>query len=384
MVGGFYQYNDLESAEHVVVFGNALPQGIFDIRTRSLSAFAQADYDFGNGLNASVGIRYTDDKKTQKVNLSPKFLPELRSDNWSPEITLSYQPTNELNIYASYKEGYKSGSFQVASIPFGGQIANPAVAVVDNSYLPETVSGFEAGVKAELFDRQLRVDLTAYTYKYNDLQLSQLDPATAVNRINNASGARIKGIEFSANYSPFEIPGLRLFATVAFNDAKYSDFIAGCYTGQTLAQGCTIDGPDANTVPDQQSLAGKPMMKAPKWTLSTGMSLSTGIGSGMKLGFDPRFVYETKSFLSQDNIPWGMRPSGGMLDATLTLGAEDGGWEIGLVGKNLTNKLYPGHLIQAFGSGSGATTGTTVGSPADLIVYGQRGREIRVRGTVRF
>lgn len=389
MFGGFYQYNDLENIEHVLRYNPAtavftsLPSATWDVRSRALSAFAQASLDVVDALNVSAGVRYTDDTKRQTVSLSGKFLPKIHFTDLSPELTVAYRPNSGLNIFASYKQGYKSGGFQVSSLTFLGAIADPAVTLIDNSYKPETVEGFEGGFKAAVLDRQLRLEGTLYSYLYKGLQLSALDPQTATTRISNASSARVKGAEFSASFSPRAVPGLRLFSTVAYNDARYQDFIAGCFVGQTLAQGCTIDSVDAGTVPDQQSLAGKPLMKAPKWSASTGFNLSTDVGSGLKLGLDGHLAYESPSFLTQENIPWGIHPRTYLLDAGFSIGSSSGSWEVGIVGKNLTNKRYGGHGIQAFGSGNAATTGTAIGAPSDFVAYTTRGREIRLRITLR-
>src|SRR5690606_31224747 len=89
------------------------------------------------------------------------LVPLLKTkDSWkdfSPEVTVSYKPTPSVNIFASYKQGFLSGGFNSSSSSFS------TAPNLDLSYDPQTIEGFEAGIKAELFDRRLFVNFAAYT-----------------------------------------------------------------------------------------------------------------------------------------------------------------------------------------------------------------------------
>ncbi|MDX3911692.1 MAG: TonB-dependent receptor [Sphingobium sp.] len=389
MVGGFYQHDSLDDTEQVVRYAPTTnvfavsPRSVWNVKGESLSAFAQGSVKFLSDFSFSAGVRYSKDVKTQDVNLSDKFVPRRKFTDVSPEFTLSYQPSRNINVFASFKEAYKSGSFQVTSLGFLGPIANPATITIDNSYNPETVSGFEGGIKAALFDRQLRVEASVYNYLYKDLQLSVLDPVLSTNRISNAAAARVKGAELSFNFAPSSIPSLRLFTALAYNKGRYKDFIATCFVGQTIAQGCTIDGPDAGTVPDLQSFTGRPMFKAPKLSGNIGFSLNREVGSDLSIGLNGQALYQSKSFLAQEEAPWGIRRETVLLDAGFSLGASNRRWEVGVIGKNLTNNRYPIHGAQESNTGNPATTGTTVGVPSDYNGYVSRGREVRLYVTFR-
>jgi outer membrane receptor protein involved in Fe transport len=96
------------------------------------------------------------------------------------------------------------------------------------------------GFKGYVFDRQLRFDLTGYYYKYKGLQLSVFDPLTVSQTTRNAAGAKVRGIELNGVVKPDTMRGLELRGSVAYNKATYTDFIGGCYPGQTIAQGCNL------------------------------------------------------------------------------------------------------------------------------------------------
>ena len=204
-------------------------------------------------LEVTVGGRYSHEKKRLPLVMSGGGLGETypvaiptpilddttivnlakSKDTWkdfSPEITASYRPNRNLTIFASYKQGFLSGGFNSSSVSFND------AANLDLSYDPQTIEGFEAGVKSALFDNTLFLNFAAYTYKVDDLQVSQFTNATAT--IRNAGAVKIKGVEADFTYNT-PVDGLTIRGAAAYNKGKYSSFPdAPCYNGQTPAQGC--------------------------------------------------------------------------------------------------------------------------------------------------
>ncbi|MEP6786106.1 MAG: TonB-dependent receptor [Sphingomonadales bacterium] len=391
MMGGFYQRDNLVVLEQGVINAAALaplsPYWTFPLRSQAVSAFGQMDWDITQKLSLSAGVRYSRDRKYQDI-VPPAGLPNkfttksVEFENWSPEATLSYKPSEDANLFVSFKQGYKSGAYQIGFNTYSAALADPAITDIPGFYLPETVKGFEGGLKARLFDRQLRLNLAAYTYKYSNLQLSRLDPATIVLLILNASSARVKGLEGDLSFSPRGIRGLTLNASAALNSAKYdSPFLAACYVGQTVADGCTVDGPDAGVVPDQQEMLGRPLPRAPEFSASAGVSYDTAVGGNMRAKFNLNGIYTSKYFLSQELNPIGFTPQRFLLDGSVSVGSESGGFEVALIGRNLTDRHFAFSGFQSPGTGSG--TGTAGGVLPDFEGPVARGREIWLKITIR-
>ena len=120
--------------------------------------------------------------------------------------------------YVAYKTGYKSGGISTPATISNAYIANPPVL----TFKPEKSKGFEAGLKAELFDRTLRFDATVYSYKLSNLQLTSFDAALVAYFIKNAGKARTRGFESSATWQV--TPELTLNGGFAYNDGKFTDF----------------------------------------------------------------------------------------------------------------------------------------------------------------
>lgn len=158
------------------------------IKNTAWSFFGQAIWNITDRIELAGGVRYTDEKKTTRqgnlyadarlpasLNVMPQgiFLTNRFEDtNWSPEATLSYKPTPDLNIYAAYKTGYKSGG---ASIP-----TTITANLTDESigFGPEESEGGEIGFKGRALDGRMTFSSVLYKYKLKGLQLVM--PETAL------------------------------------------------------------------------------------------------------------------------------------------------------------------------------------------------------------
>jgi iron complex outermembrane recepter protein len=313
-------------------------------------------------LELAGGARYTYEEKNITAentyvnplvgplfNLRPAGLPQMlgfRGHNVSPEATLSWTPREGTLIYAAYKTGYKSGG---ASNPSRLSANTPDADLI---YGPEKSKGGEIGVKTYLADRTVRVEATAYSYLYGDLQVSSFDVTanngTGASRITNAASARIKGIEFSGEWRP--VAGLRLTGQAVYNIAKFKAFPnATCYTGQPVGGASSCQpifrpnpaNPGAPILAGtRQDLAGSPLTRAPKWALMFGGSYDTAVTSDLTFGIDANANRTSGYFTQDDYNPDSFQRGFWLLNGGLRLSSEHSGWEIGLVGRNLANRYY--------------------------------------------
>lgn len=289
-------------------------------------------------------------------------------DDFSPEATITYRPDENLTVFGSYKHGFLSGGFNSSSV-------NLSLPNLDLSYKPQTISGFEAGVKARVADGALLLNAAAYTYTIKDLQVINFVNATST--IRNAAEAKVKGFEVDFNYrTPMD--GLSIFGAAAYNKAEYGSFPgAPCYNGQTPAQGCTIIGGNPT-----QNLAGAPVARSPEWNLSGGFDFETPIGTDLKLGLTGGVIHSSSYLTDTSGSPFGRQPAYTLLDGSIRLGAENDRWQLALIGRNLTNKFYFVASSDAPFTGSG--TGTAAGVLGDRFASLSRGREIMVQATFKF
>lgn len=392
-LGGFYETMDRRNdTDSLIALVGATPEGLpgagrFDnyhsrntAKAETLSGFGQVRWEITDQLELAGGVRYTKETRKQQienifvnpnvipllgnfVNPGEQFQAEFRDSNWSPEISLSYKPSDTSLLYAAYKTGYKSGGFPSVQI-FKYNPDGRLPVGSDFQFGPERAKGGEVGFKAQLFDRSLRVEAVAYLYDYKDLQQSVFNPATFSFFIFNAANARVKGLELQTEWAATH--ELRLNASVAYNDAKFRNYPNGaCWPGQTAAEGC---------VASAQDLTGARLPRAPKWDLLAGISYDTAVSDTLNIGLSGDVSYRSSYITQENQAPYAVQKDFALLNAGIRLYAADNSWELALIGRNLTNK----YIVDL-------STNTTFASTNDQMhAATPRTRQVKLQGMYRF
>ncbi|MDB5713964.1 MAG: hypothetical protein JWO15_1361 [Sphingomonadales bacterium] len=385
LVGGFYQ-----NAGLLIYNFNTPSMGArFDQRigTRAASVFGQAIWDITDKLELSGGARYSTERRTFNVDRAgvpqPTKVPKNTYHDVSPEVTLTFRPSQRATVYASFKQGFKSGGFNPRYL--GG---NPIVAPGDDlSFAPESTSGGEVGAKGELLNRSLRMALAVYNYKYQDLQVSSVDNSTSVAtvRVQNAATARAKGVEWDMTFSPQAVSGFRINSSVNYSDARYLKFTSPCYVGQTIADGCNmvLAGNGRYT---SQDLSGQRLTNSAKWSMSFGANYELPLSSsGLMLGFAADTKHETSYNPLPEKDPLVNQRGYWLVNGSVRLFSANRRWEIALIGRNLTKVFRAIESTSASFTGSGALTGTvTTGGRPDYTGNLLAPRSIMTQASFRF
>lgn len=289
--------------------------------TNAGAAFGQVDFHILPQLTFSVGARYSSERKTidesQQLDTTRTYSPTapiipFRSNSdgktWSsfdPKATLEFRPVKGVLAYATYSQAFKSGGFNLGGFqaPFN----------------PERLTSYEVGLKADLFDRRLRTNISLFHYDYKDLQVSIVNGTVVT--IVNAATARVQGIEAEIEALPFD--HFRLQATGALLDGKYRSF-----------RTADPSRPDLGV----QNLAGNRLTQSPPytftfaaeydWDLAKGNLSLRGEVSGIgRVYFGP---FERRDTMSNPYV---------LSNAYLTY-KDSSGWSGSLFVRNLTDKLY--------------------------------------------
>jgi iron complex outermembrane receptor protein len=407
MLGGYYQRNTMMNKLAVdtnqalgLPLGPVLLAAQHYVFARASSLFGQLIWNITDKIELAGGARWTDETRNHEqynLNLAQGPLgrtalidPRINSDNLSPEVSLTYKPTDDFTVFGSYKKGFKSGSFN--SSTFIG-------ATTKASFNDEEVTGGEVGIKARLLDRQLLLNLAGYHYRYEDLQVGALElqqlPAgggvTYNLRTINAAAAKVDGVDFDATFSPSAIRGLSLFGAVNYNRARYGSFPnAPCGNGQTAAQGCDQLLSASTGRFTAQDLSGRPLVKAPDWSANFSTDYDMPLANDLTLALGANVTYSSKYSTVLIDTPGFEQKAYSMFGANAALKGRDDAWEIALIGKNLANKyvaswctnsnLQNATILGGQTSG-GATSGPAGGDEGACSV--QRGRELWLRLMVR-
>jgi iron complex outermembrane receptor protein len=373
MLGLFYQnakeYNRVFIPANV---GLGLPPELNAVKhyveIQSYSGFGQVTYDPIPEIEIAAGARWTDEQRQHqeynfdtafggvlgRVPLSPANA-KLSEFNVSPEASITYKPTDTDTVYATYKQGFKAGSFDAINFAPDSE---------PQSYGDERVNGFEVGYKTVKADGNLALNIAAYSYKYNNLQVGANilshppgQPAVFQSITINAASADVQGIDLDATYTVPSITGLTLKATTNYNDAHYSKFdTAPCGNAQTIAEGCNqLLNPSTGQY-GAQDLSGRGLVRAPLWASTFGADYNTTVWNDKTLVLGANMNYTDSYQTALPDLPHFRQPGFEKYDANITLIGANDGWEASVIGTNITNKL-----TMAWCANSNARNGTILG-----------------------
>jgi len=197
---------------------------------------------------------------------------------------IAWQPTPDINTYASYTHGYKSGGFNLdasASASTGAVDATGAPIGLEPRFLSETVDAYEIGLKATLFGGRGTLNISAFHQNLSNFQV--LEFTGVAFQTFNVPTALSTGaeVEFQAQVTD----GLAINLAGTYTDARYPD---DCDDGFR-----NIAGP-AVPLAQVTSLCGFDLTNAPDFVGNAGFVYTTEINSdGWSMTASGNVRYET-------------------------------------------------------------------------------------------
>lgn len=367
-VGGFYFEKESRNISRVTLPTlNFLENNFVPATTKA--AFANIEVTPVPALTILGGIRYTDQSKTFTYG---RFgIPGSSSGGVVPPAV---GPLNGLSkTYAGDRVDYRLGAqFRVSDdVMIYGQMAtgfkgggvNPRPFIVEQAleHGPETLTAYEVGFKSDFLDRKVRLNVSAFLNKYNDILVTTsscplptanpndgnaLTPAAPCALPLNAGKADVKGFEAELNLRP--IDGLTIDASLAYLEFAYKSINAAA-----VSSGIGIEDNGMYIIP---------------WSWSIGAQYEIDMGS--KGTLTPRFdiSHDDGYHRNANNVDavtgktdiFGFIPARTLLNGRLTYRTADEDWELALEVRNITDKLYYNDIFDNRGS-----TNSIQGSPGE-------------------
>ncbi|ARR54757.1 TonB dependent receptor [Rhizorhabdus wittichii DC-6] len=344
LVGSYYFNYDYDRFNRSTTLG--APSTTYqEGETKSYALFAHAEFDILSNLNLSGGIRQTWDRKTHLSRaqrffsgIDPEFSQRHAWDNISYDVTLNYNITPNNMIYVRRATGYRGGGFTGV----------PATALAVSTADPETVGAWEFGSKNDFFNHRLRINLSVFRNKFQDLQRVITVPVDVapffVQRLLNVASGITQGAEVELQARP--VSGLTLRANLGYLDAKYTQFNAN------------VTGNLANGNADLTFLR---FPYTSKWTAQFGATYEADLGSSGKLVFSADYNYRSRYNVTDLNYAFGEQKGFGLLSGTITWRDADDRYSVSVFGRNLTDKFY----IDGGDAVGGLTTYVSDGPPRE-------------------
>ncbi|SEN76689.1 iron complex outermembrane recepter protein [bacterium A37T11] len=285
--------------------------------TRGVAFFGQANYQIAEALKVTTGLRY-DYEYNKLTNLGEYEKDETMSvtepysagsthySSFSPSASLLYTLNTASNVYFSYSMGFRPGGLTQVSGETG------------QAFLPfksEYSNNYEVGIKNELWDHRLRINLAAFLSGIRDAQVPTLVLPEAITVTKNTGKMNSKGLELETEANPAK--HVRILYSFGYTHATYSDYnTAGENENVQLKGNKPVFTPDITS------------MLAIQYEISISSSVLIKVGGGWKaVG---KQYYDLANQISQGSYH--------LFNANL--GADVCGYELTFWGQNLADKTY--------------------------------------------
>ena len=310
------------------------------------SVFGQADINLDGNWRRTVGARYSsEDKEGSRtltldgtgtalagspllnilwagvLNVGPHSIASSRSENsFDPMVRLSYDLSDNSQMYVSYTEGSKAGGFDIRGNSIPG---TPLVSSEGGwEFEEENATNIEWGYKMK--SDRAQFDFTYFSTEYDDLQTSVFDGVLGF-KVGNASAAELDGFEMQGRYLLAE--GFEFYASLASLDYKFTDWKnSQCAYGEAPTNGIYCDR------------SGASVIFAPENTGNVGFDYETVLSNNWVFDANLNVDYSSEYYVTT-NLDKNIE-EGGYSKVGLVLGLEssDGKWRLSLIGDNLTDE----------------------------------------------
>jgi iron complex outermembrane receptor protein len=371
------------NAPGATFFGTGYNDG-YQQTARSFALFTNETWNITQGLDLTVGLRGTEEKKTATASFNSKgggpgcsallgapglFTPPLAGtnaqafllgygcfsgldpainsgsfdqsnteNNLSGTVKLSYRFNEDVMAYISGANGYKAGGFNLSRVTAPASVPPPGTPPLqalfdevgltpnfDTRFPRETVESFEAGIKTTLFDKTLRLNAAVFYQKYTDFQLNTFTGIQFV--VTSLNKVVSKGVDVDFAWAT-PISGLTIAGGITQDLTNIDDF------GNALPDFCGGPG-NGCTARNNNRLSFAPLWSG---ALSASYLLPLSGTLGIRTSVEEKYnsSYNTGSDLDPRKIQEGF----GLLNARIGFGALDESWAIEAWGANLADKYY--------------------------------------------
>jgi len=317
-----------------------------DLKTEAYAAYTDATLHLTDKVSLNLGGRFSDEKKTIDMSAAgilaaalPETIAEKNFSKFTPRASIRYELAPRTNIYVSYSQGFRSGTFPVA--------VGSALLIVPIK--PENVTAYEVGFKTAR--QRVQFDTAAFYYRDKDLHVSltsqlctpSTPPICTFNTITgNAPLAEIYGIDGQLSINP--VDRLNIRAGGAYLHARYRDFTNAVGTGLNIGTGFNASG-------QVQDWSDQQMARAPTTSGYIGVDYALPVAGGSlllagNLNYTDSYVIQNPSLygpLAGPALAGEQRyrqSAYTLLNAQVTWTDRTNHYSLGAFARNLTDEKY--------------------------------------------
>ena len=388
VAGLYYFEEDTDRQEQFRLDRNTVATGQFVVgneftrtenETTSYAIYGQGSWDINDAWTLTAGARYTKDERDYRataincglsdaeiaaaglttapctfdflgrVGGSLRIIAEAfsvpASDEWddfSPMASIQYRPNDNIMYFATVSTGYKAGGFA------GSQgVASAATNPVE----PEEVVNFEVGFKGDFLENTLRLNATAFTMDYDDLQVVRFGPVPnsvfGTFQTTNIGSADISGVEL--DFLWYVTDRFHISGNYAYLDTEVNDLVLNTFTGSS-------------------DFSGLPLRQAPENSYNLIFSYNLPTSSG-EYDFRVQFSHTDEQHFDFPTFQETISDEHDLIDARVAWTSPSEKYQLALWGKNLGEEEYATHTYRI--------------GPGSIGIWGAP-RTFGLTGTVKF
>ncbi|WP_160745572.1 TonB-dependent receptor [Croceibacterium soli] len=258
-----------------VVFGQGLVDGLYtfvldDARSvdKQLAGFGQLDWRLTDKLTLTAGVRVSQTKFNIRAQFAgPVVGPpvddtgEQKETPITPKFGVTYEPNDDLLLYANAAKGFRIGGYNPAvGVPCGVSAGDPRPGTplgnIGLSNRPplfesDSVWSYEVGTKSQMFGSRVSVDASAFYIDWQNIQ-QNVGLACGFAFTDNLGSATSKGFDFAVQAAVTN--ALTLGGQVGYVKAEFDETVRA---GPSAARNLVTEGDDIPLNPWQVNLNGQ-------------------------------------------------------------------------------------------------------------------------------
>ena len=296
--------------------------------------FGEASYDLTRTLELTAGVRVSNlEQHFTNTNTGTDDTPV------SPKFVLSWQPLDNLLLYANYATGFRPGNVNNNLEFYAGQFEQSIQDLINNAALDDAarqagiamleqniansrsrlffegdkVDSYELGMKATLYDGRIALLSSAYYIDWKDMIVYVADPMVAPGGdVHNANsgGAEVRGFELEVSAFVTERFSIRVAGDV--NETEVTESAAFATSGD-----------------------GNELIYAPNHSASVALDYSLPVANGWMLDLHLDHAWVAEQYVNADNSI--EIPSYEKTNSRITVRGPGDKWRVALFGTNLMN-----------------------------------------------
>lgn len=298
----------------------------------TIALFGFLDYKLSEKFTASVGLRFDSDNIKQDNRLLGTT-PEKTQSELQPKLSLAYQGSDQVLLYANYGRGYRSGGFN-----------SDASDLFDAEYEGETSNNYELGIKTTSADERFIFNAATFIVDFTNQQQYA---------VSLGSGGLVLG-----NYNLPETQIFGIEVDLKYRTSKYLDILTGF--GYNTSEIKAVS--DQGNI-DRSAFIGSTTPLVPTTTFNVALQSSIPISDNVELISFINLNNTGRIYWHEDNID--RSDAFSLLDARITLAMKK--FNVSLWGNNITDTEYFQEYYSQEVSGGGGDIGW-IGRPATFGV----------------